>query len=439
MKMRTAAAVVLSLLISLLFCGCELFTVDTAELLNTPKLSGDISPIAEAIAASAGGEYTLKYPSKGNYRSAVVQNDINSDGLLEAFAFYSITENETATMVLDVICNKDGKWSSAAQQKIVAGGVDKIEFCDLDNDGIEEILVGWEIYGASEMQLAVYSFKDGKITQRMLQKYSHFVCCDLEDDGKNEVFLIMLNSAEQINTASVYELTDSGVNELYSCELDPTVRIVNEPVVSHLSSGRPAVYIDEVKGVGAVTEVLFIEKNRLVNPLLNLESRETLATLRSVSLSVQDINGDDIIEIPVQENVPSVTKSEVNEKLYLTNWCSYNGETLTSQMTTMVNINDGYYYIISSKRAGQIAIYKDTDSHVREIYKYDNETSSTGELLIFFKTVKKSDWDIGKYKDGGFIEITHDDVSSHICRISDTAAEEGLTIEEVRRNFKLLE
>ena len=289
------------------------------------------------------------------------------------------------------------------------------------------------------MQLAVYSFKDGKITQRMLQKYSHFVCCDLEDDGKNEVFLIMLNSADQINTASVYELTDSGVNELYSCELDPTVRIVNEPVVSHLSSGRPAVYIDEVKGVGAVTEVLFIEKNCLVNPLLNLESRETLATLRSVSLSVRDINGDDIIEIPVQENVPSVTKSEVNEKLYLTNWCSYNGETLTSQMTTMININDGYYYIISSKRAGQIAIYKDTDSHVREIYKYDNETSSTGELLISFKTVKKSDWDIGKYKDGGFIQITHDDVSSHICRISDTAAEEGLTIEEVRRNFKLLE
>lgn len=439
MKLKTAAAVVLSLLIGSLFCGCELFTVDTAELLNTPRLSGDISPIAEAISASAGGEYTLKYPSRGNYRSAVVQNDINSDGLLEAFAFYSITENETATMVINVICNKDGKWSSAAQQKIVAGGVDKIEFCDLDNDGIEEILVGWEIYGTSEMQLAVYSFKDGKITQRMLQKYSHFVCCDLEEDGKNEIFLIMSNSAEQINTASVYELTDSGVNQLYACELDPTVRIVNEPVVSHLSSGRPAVYIDEVKGVGAVTEVLFVEKNRLVNPLLNLEARETLATLRSVYLTVQDINGDGITEIPVQENVPSVAKSDVNEKLYLTNWCSYNGETLTSQMTAMINLNDGYYYVISSKRAGQIAIYKDTDTFVREIYKYDNETSTVGDMLISFKTVKKSDWDNGKYKDGGFTEITHDGVSSYICKISETAKAEGLTIEEVRRNFKLLE
>lgn len=439
MKLKTAGAVVLALIIGFLFCGCELFTVDTAELLNTPGLSGDISPIAEAISASAGGEYTLKYPSKGNYRSAVVQNDINSDGLLEAFAFYSITENETATMVIDVICNKDGKWSSAAQQKIVAGGVDKIEFCDLDNDGIEEILVGWEIYGTSEMQLAVYSFKDGKITQRMLQKYSHFVCCDLDEDGKNEILLIMSNSAEQINTASVYELIDNGVNQLYACELDPTARIVNEPVVSHLSSGRPAVYIDEVKGVGAVTEVLFIEKNRLVNPLLNQESRETLATLRSVYLTVQDINGDGITEIPVQKNVPSVAKSDVNEKLYLTDWCSYNGEALTSQMTAMINLNDGYYYVISSKRAGQIAIYKDTDTHVREIYKYDNETSKVGDMLISFKTVKKSDWDNGKYKSIGYTEITHDDVSSYICKISETAKAEELTIEEVRRNFKLLE
>lgn len=439
MKLKTAAAVVLSLLICFLFCGCELFTVDTAELLNTPKLSGDISPIADAIAASAGGDYTLKYPSKGSYRSAVVQNDINGDGLLEAFAFYSITENETTTMVMNVICNKDGKWTSAAQQKIVAGGVDKIEFCDLDNDGIEEILVGWEIYGTSEMQLAVYSFKNNTIAQRMLQQYNHFVCCDLDEDGTNEVFLIMSNSAAQINTASVYALTESGVSELYSCELDPTVRFVNEPTVSHLSSGKPAVYIDEVKGVGAVTEVLFIEKNRLVNPLLNLESRETLATLRSSFINSQDINGDGIIEIPVQENVPSIMKSSVNEKLYLTNWCSYNGETLTAQLTTMININDGYYYIISSKRAGQIAIYKDAEAHIREIYKYDTETSATGNQLICFKTVKKSDWDAGKYKDEGFTEITHDSVSSHLCKISETASSEGLTIEEVRRNFKLLE
>lgn len=439
MRLKTIAAVTMSVLVCVLLCGCEFFTVDTAELLNTPKLSGDISPIAEAISASAGGEYTLKYPTRGSYRSAVVQNDINADGRMEAFAFYGITENEAATMVIDVICNKDGNWISAARQKIVAGGVDKVEFCDLDNDGIEEILVGWQIYGTSEMQLAVYSFDGERLTQRMLLQYSYFTCCDLDENGKNEIFLIMLNSVGQINTASLCELTDSGVSEIYLCELDPTVRIVNEPTVSHLSSGKAAIYVDEVKGVGAVTEVLFIEKNRLVNPLFNQETRETLATLRSATLAVQDINDDGILEIPVQSDIPSVAKSAVNEKLYLINWCSYNGETLTTQITTMTNVNDGYYYIVPSKRVGQLAVYKDTDSHVRELYSYNSETGTVGDMLISFKTVKKSDWDNGKYTSDGFAEITHDSITSYICRISEAGTVAELTLDEIRRNFKLIE
>ena len=57
----------------------------------------------------------------------------------------------------------------------------------------------------------------------------------------NEIFIIKFSAAEQINSASVYKLTEGGVTELYSCELDKTVQSVAEPVVSHLSSGKPAV------------------------------------------------------------------------------------------------------------------------------------------------------------------------------------------------------
>ena len=436
---------VISLLIAFsicfLLCGCDIFASDTAELLSPPELSGDISPIAEAIAKSAGGEYTLKYPSDGNFRSAVVQNDIDGDGRLEAFAFYSMKENEAdaVNMYINVISFTDDGWVCADKQKIVAGGVERIDFCDLDGDGISEILVGWEIYGTSEMQLAVYSFKDSKLTQRTMQKYSRFVCCDLNEDGINEILIIKFSAAEQFNSASVYKLTEGGVTELYSCELDKTVQSVGEPVVSHLSSGKPAVYIDEIKGVGAVTEVLFIEKNRLVNPLMNPESHETVATLRSAGIGVKDINDDGIIEIPVQENVPLLTKSSLNEKLYLTNWCSYNGETLTNQMTAMINVSDGYYYILSQKWAGQIAVLKDTDKRLREIYLYDKETSSAGEMLVSFMTVSRSDRESGKYKGQGFEKITQDEISVYLCKISDTAAAQGITLETIRKNFKLTE
>lgn len=442
MKRRLLSAVIAAVLCFAL-CGCDVFTTNTAELLSPPELSGDISPIAEAIAKSAGGEYTLKYPSNGNFRSAVVQNDIDGDGRLEAFAFYSMKEKEngadTVNMYISVICLSDGKWVCADKQKIVAGGVERIDFCDLDGDGIAEILVGWEIYGASEMQLAVYSFKDGKLAQRTMQKYSRFVCCDLDEDGGEEILIIKFSAAEQLNTAGVYKLTEGGVTELYSCELDKTVQSVGEPVVSHLSSGKPAVYVDEIKGVGAITEVLFVEKNQLVNPLMNAESRETVATLRSAEIGVKDINDDGIIEIPVQENVPSIAKSNLNEKLYLTNWCSYNGEALTNQMTAMINANDGYYYILSQKWTGQIAVLKDTDNRLREIYLYDSETQAAIEMLVSFMTVTRADWESGKYEGLGYDKITQNEISVYLCKISDTAKSQGLTGEVVSKNFKLTE
>lgn len=438
MKTKSIACLIMAALILFLLCGCDVYSADTAELLSPPALSGDISPIADIIKKSVTGDFTMTYPSRGNYRSAVIQNDIDGDGILEAFAFCSTDVDDTVTMYMNIISNTDGKWQLAAQQKIVAGGVDRIDFCDLDGDGTDEILVGWEIYGTSEMQLAVYSFTDGKITQRMLQKYNHFVWCDLDGDGGNEILIIKLNIAEQLNSASLYMLSDEGVTESYSCELDKTLQSVNEPIVSHLSSGKAAVYIDEIKGVGAVTEVLFIEKNKMVNPLMNPESRETTDTLRASNISVKDINNDGIIEIPVQINVPSLTKSDIAEKLYITNWCSYNGETLTTQMTTMINSADGYYYSISSKWLGKIAFLKDTDLKLREIYRYDSDNFTTGEQLLSFKTVKKSDWDNGKYKNQGYLEITNDEISAYLCKISNSALADGIDIDAVRKNFVLV-
>ena len=437
--MKRFLVILMSLFMVFAFSGCDLFTSDTAELLSPPSPTGELNFIAEAIKTSVEGDYTFKYPSRGSYRSAVVQEDINGDGILEAFAFYSMTDGETATMHINAISFKDNKWKSVAQQKIVAGGVDKIEFCDLDDDGIKEILVGWQVYGTSEMQLAVYSPTENALVQRMLQRYTHFITCDLNENDQSEVFIIKSGSMENANTAAVYELTEEGVNNVSSCLLDSSSMTFNEPVLDELSTGRPAVYIDEVKGVGAITEVLFFEKDELVNPLLQVETGETTSTLRSAIYGIRDINGDGIIEIPVQENVPSVASSVINEKLYLTTWCSFNGEKLVSQKTMMININDGYAFVIPPKWVGNIAILKDTENHIRDVYRYNPEDMTVGESLFYIKAVPKKDWDAGKYKANGIDEIVNNGETSFICRISSTALQEGITLEEVKASFSCYE
>lgn len=432
-------ALCLGFALAFTLCGCSIFTSDTAELLSPPGLSGDFYPISQAIKADAGSNYTLQYPTRGDYRSAVILKDVNGDGTTEAFAFYSTTDGETITMNMNVVRYVDEEWKSISVQKIVAGGVDKIDFCDLNNDGIEEIIVGWAVYGSSETQLGVYSIGLNSSTQRMLQKYTHYMVCDLDANAQNEILLIKAFASEQSNSASLVALSDEGITEVSTCQLDSTVTSISEPVLSTLSNGKQAVYLDEIKGVGAITEVLMVEKGELVNPLYDPVTKETNATLRSINFLTTDINSDGVLEIPVQQNVPSVTISQVTEKLYLTNWASFNGEKLVTQMTAMINTADGYYYVVPTKWVGKIAILKDTENGIREIYTYDEESMTVGENLIIFRTVKTEEWQRGDYDTAYFAEIGSWNGKTVICHLYDGAVLQSMTYEDVIENFNVWE
>ena len=418
--------------------GCAVFTKDTAELLKPPALSEELSEIADAIRQSAGEDYTLTYPARGRFRTPVVQDDIDGDGKEEALAFYSKTQSEETTEYVDLFCASGDVWQSVARQGIVAGGVDQVELFDLDGDGTKEIIIGWEIYGTSEMQLAVYTFSGDKLKEEMLEQYTRFACCDLNGDTQGDILLVRLNQAEESNTAFWYawDAEEKKIKEISSCPLDASVKSINDPVIATLSSGKTAVYLDEIKGVGAVTEVLFSEKNRLVNPLLNREAGETPATLRSATFSVQDINADGFVEIPVQRSVPSVLKSETNEKLYLTDWCSFDGETLTTQLTAMMNTLDEYYYILPAGLADQVAVLKDTDRHLRELYRYDERTGIISDLLVSFVAVPAGG-DTEEYLQTGYKKLSSDKVWTYLCKVGEETGD-GLSFGDVKTGFRTM-
>lgn len=436
--LRKILSVMLCLMLTALLCGCNLINSDTAEFLSAPSLPSELKPIAQIIESSADGNYILKYPSRGEYRSAVISYDINNDARDEYFAFYYTSDAENGYMNINAIVKNGDKWKSVATQKIVAGGIDKVEFCDVNNDGKKEILVGWQVYGTSEMQLAVYSLTDDSLTQILLQRYTHFVTCDLNSDKTNEVLVLSTDSIEAVNFASLYSFDEDKVLEITSCPLDSTSKTFEEPIVSVLSTGKPAVYIEEIKGVGAVTEVLLVENNVLKNPLYSQSFKETFATLRSVALSIKDINNDGVLEIPIQENVPSVAVGSANELLYLTSWCTFDGENLTVQQTSMVNINDGYSFIVPVGLIGKIAILKDTDGHERSIFIYNNKDLSVGDRLVSFKSFSLKEWEEEK-TDTEFVEIMRTDSTVHTCSVTKAGQNKGLTIEQIKANFSLYE
>ncbi|MBO7520163.1 MAG: hypothetical protein J6T73_05225, partial [Clostridia bacterium] len=400
-----------------------------------PELTGDMAPISKALSASVTGEYQLKYPTSGDRRSAIVLEDINGDGVFEAFAFYSTADDEMTNMHINIIAFVDGEYKSVADFSTVAGGVEQIDFCDLDMDGTQEIFVGWEVYGSSEKQIGVYSLNGGETAQLLSEKYTGFICCDVMGSGSNQLLIQQLNTSELTNTATLYSLSDGALKKTASAILDPLVKTVSSPVLSELSTGKNAVFIDEVKGAGAVTEVLFFSGGELKNPLLSTENNiENIRTLRAASIGCKDIDGDGALEIPVATNLPNAAKSD--ELLYYTNWCAFDGKKLITRQITVVNTLDGYYLKIPESLAGRLAVLKDTDNHRRVFYYYDTQLDEVGDRLATITVVPKKKWDSKEFKRLNMFEIKRNDENVFAGTVNLTA-KQAISEKKLKEMFEL--
>ena len=435
MKVYRITAAITAAIMLFCLCGCDAFTVDTDKLINPPELTGAMYPIGKALSDSVQGEYQLKYPQSGEYRSAIVLDDINGDGSPEAFAFYSTADDEMTNMHINAICKSGEEYKSVSEQSIVAGGIERVEFCDLDNDGTREILVGWEVYGSSEKQLCVYSLKDKKLTPILSEKYTGFLCCDLTGSGGNELFIHLLDTANLVNSAALYAFVDGVSYMKGSCMLDSAVKTAQAPAISKLTTGQNAVFIDEIKGAGAVTEVIFYDGNDLKNPLLDREnSAENTRTLRASAILCRDIDSDLSLEIPVATNLPNATASD--ELLFYTNWCGFDGENLLIEQITIVNSIDGYYMVIPEKLAGALAVTKDTANHRRVFYGYDKEEGTVTERLASVTVIAAEKWDSPDYDRLAMFELgRRGDVV--FAGAVNSSAKEPISEQQLTEMFKL--
>lgn len=393
MEKRYKKGIVLCLILSvfLTFCGCETLITTPDNLLSPPELSGEMRPINEALAKSVTEEYKLCYPSGGNLRSPIVLEDVDGDGVKEAFAFYITDNGDGTNMHINFIKKTKKGWKSIADNIVTAGGIEKIEFSDISNDGQKEIIVGWEIFGSAQKELGIYSIMNGGLYERLMANYTNFVCTDISGDKVPELLLHYLDTEEERNTVSVYTLSPTGVSQTAGCTLDNKVKTSAEPIVSKLSNGKAAIFIDEEKANGNITEVLFMEDGELINPLLDKETGENITTNRSANIASSDIDNDGTIEIPIFIDAPAAAGT--NEKFYFTNWCSFDGKELTVKKTTVINQIDGYYLDLPSKLIDKIAISRDTDKRTRSFYDYDKETNKVGKKMFTVTAISVAKYD----------------------------------------------
>lgn len=418
--------------------GCNILSTGE-ELLSPPMPGGELSEIRAALDSIVNEDYTLKYPTHGEYRSAIVRYDVTGNGKKDAVAFFSTEKENISSMHIALLTQQDDEWLAVKDVSVLASGIERVQFDDLNGDGVSEIIAGWSVYGSVDKQVAVYTYDGELLTPRLQEPYTEFLVCDLNTDAKKEILLLHLKSTDKRGTAKLLELTEEGVSEISATDLDGNATAVVSASETKLLDGRPAVFLDMQKGIKMITEILFLSGGKLQNPMYDKEKKVTTVTERNSSVLSQDINGDGTPDIPMLEVLPDYREKSDEEKLYITHWCSFDGKKLVVTLSAYMNYTDGYYFKVPKSHEGKLTVVRNTSSRTRTFYYYDSKEQKRGVELFKIMAVSENNW-VASLKDSGdWEEVATANSVVYAVQKSAYDGENALKLDAIKAAIKITE
>lgn len=449
-------------MIIMLFSACDAFTFNSAEnLVRPPKLSGDDGELQAAFekAVSSKGEYILKYPSGGDYRSAFVRYDCDGDGNDEAFVFYSL-KTEEMSVYMYILDYENGEWTPVDTFPGDGNDIYSIEFSDLNNDGTAEILVGWNaIESKTNKKLSVYcsynnsGSNDYKVL--LIETYTGMLTVDLDNDGQTEILTALINSTSDNYTTEARLLKMSGADSSqFQIEAVGQVSLYSEitafsAINSGVSDGRTYIYIDEVAGDTYLTEMLYwdSDKNVLAAPIeVNVLSVYDCPTSRSVALNSTDIDGDGELEIPstrllqnssvIRKSSEAVDNLSQTENVYITLWNKYNGGDFVCVSSYIENSDNKFRidYDDVEMKDWSVVFYPDEGLSQFFINKKSDDPQQPQETELLFSITAV---DVDETVSINSYLFTGEDFK-YIYEITAEGAEIGITKTDIASSFTLL-
>ena len=446
MKRKTwIAAWAASIAVSL--SGCSFAGLDAQTLMHAPKPTGENEADIQALLdQTAGGQITLKYPSEGEYRSAILKHDIGGSGADEAMAFYQETGEPTATNLV-FMQKADDKWKVIGMFGSQASQVDRVCFGDLDGDGKDEIVVGWGSNLNNNGTACAYSCKNGKMSEtKLYQNYSELAVMDFDGDGRDEIFTASVTAGDQPAQANLLRVKGENIESVGRAPLDTGVTQYASMKLGLVNEKQKGVVLDGVKSTNTmVTELLYwnAKTKKLEAPFYDAATKTAKSTVRNTSVVSRDINGDKIIEIPLVSLMPGYSSATADEADYLTNWQRYDTQsnTFVRVMSMVVDYADGYLLSIPDMWRGKITTRMDPATRSFTFYQWmqspNNAAGVLGPQLLKVEVFTKKEWN-AKADTAGYFELTTKDNLIFAALIPSPNNSLSLTEREVKEAFQLI-
>lgn len=406
-KLKSAVALVLLAAVLMSFSSCSFKFSSFDDLIRPPKLSGKYQGLQQSFEKAVGGSYTLCPPESGEYQSAFVTYDIDSDGDEEAFVFYR-SDNVSDMVNFWYFEYADDEWTPVGSYDGAGNSVDKLIFSDLDKDGTSEAVIGWSLLSSKTNKMFVaFSFDRGNIITVDSFQYTYLGTHDINGDGIDDIFTLTVDSSvpeHLMGYARVYNFNSRkmSLSVLSEARTDGNVSSYSS-VTTETVDQTNFIYIEALKGErDSITELLYWddETNMLVSPLFDVETQTTKFSWRNIPISCCDIDSDGFLEIPTSVEMKgsslvssakttNASENEQSEPLYFIKWVKYVNGKLKPIQYSVVDDKNGYMLKIQSSWVGRITVIG-VDGH-RSYYRWISGSDRIGDLLFEISTLSKDE------------------------------------------------
>ncbi len=415
--MKKINAVIILLCIVLMLSGCSNFRVAASidELISPIAASGDNAKVLSAVDEYCKGGYSIKIPAGGKYTTSFIFHDLDNDGVEEAVAFYE-PSSDMGTVSMAVIKKSNSKWSVVENIESSATDVSCVDFCDLNDDGLKEIIVCWSVVSKTTgFKLNVYrQLSDSEDSYELKTvsddvTASDFICVDIDSDGVDELMVFCDGSSSEYPLAQLYSYADNKKKLLGSTKLDGTITSF-ESIVSAETDEGMCVYADAIcsDGSSMVTEFIYWSDyyDSIISPFYSYSSSRTTETERSSMITCSDIDGDGVVEIPVDAD-----KSDLPSEISAQNWMVYGNTVLTHKSYSLSCSRDGFVILVPDDYFKNIKIEYDSDNRIFRVK--DENDADVFEIL----TVVKTSYDSDDEKYSSYEKIFDDNGFVYLARI----------------------
>ncbi len=427
------------LIFALALCGCESPTFSVDGLLSAPSIADEQAAVHQALIESVGKSVTLCYPRSGDYRSAFVFADIDSDGIEEALAFYTSSQTGGSENVRVSVLDKDSKDNWHAMYELAGRGssIDKVMIVDYGNAA--DIIIGYGTSLHGESNVSIYRYSNGILASRFDGTYAVLEMFDIDKCGKDEIIIVRrVGSDVSVSTIK----SDNGLEyETKERTLYSSASSIASSCAGGLNESDNALFIDIVDSDGELTtEVVTLRDGSIVSPTSDNPQLSWL-TLRPSGYLSTDYDGDGIVEIPTVSPFLGYNSLPAEETVFMTSWLSYNRDIgmFAAEAFSYYDVSSGYVFTMPQRWLNFVTAVK--GDQVGEVFfvKYDYNISSIADMPLLLGIASVSSDDENEWINNGYSYAAGDDFTCCMSK-SFAAADEPLqlTQDEIRNNLYYL-